>query len=107
LLPLEIRNVGNAPLTIATLQLDAAGSPRFTLPTPPALPLVIAPGDAVSVDIQFDPNANGLLRGALVIRGGTEGQVVNLVGTGTTTAAGMVAALFDLLGVADPPDVLV
>jgi hypothetical protein len=107
LLPLEIRNVGNAPLTIATLQLDAAGSPRFTLPTPPALPLVIAPGDAVSVDIQFDPNANGLLRGALVIQGGTEGQVVNLVGTGTTTAAGMVAALFDLLGVADPPDVLV
>lgn len=106
-LTLEIRNVGNAPLNVNRVALDPAGSNRFSLPAPPALPLVIAPDAAVSVDIQFDPNANGLARGALIIEGSGQGTVVNLVGRGTTTAAGMVAVLFDALGIGDPPEVLV
>ena len=106
-LGLEIRNVGNGPLTIDTVALDAAGSNRFSLPGLPALPLVIAPGDAASVNVAFDPNANGLVRGSIIVRGSGQGQVVNLVGRGTTTAAGMVATLLDVLGVGGPPDVLV
>jgi hypothetical protein len=107
LIPLEIRNIGNAPLTIDHLELDPAGSNRFSLPAPLVLPLVIQPGDAVSLDIQFDPTANGVVRGALIVQGNGQGSVVNLVGTGTTTAAGMVAALFNVLGIGDPADVLV
>lgn len=103
-LDLEIRNIGDAPLTVDTLQLDPAGSLRFSLVAPPGLPLTIPPSGAESVTIRFDPNANGQARGSLVIRGSGQGQVVNLVGQGTSTAAGMVAVLFDLLGIGDPPE---
>ena len=107
-LALEIRNIGNAPLTVTRVALDPAGSNRFSLPALPALPLPpIEPGAAVSVDVQFDPNANGLVRGSIIVEGGGQGAVTNLVGRGTTTAAGMVAVLMNVLGVGDPPEVLV
>ncbi|MEV6415815.1 choice-of-anchor D domain-containing protein [Kribbella sp. NPDC051718] len=105
-LPLEIRNLGSAPLTIDTVQLDVAGSNRFSLPGLPALPLVIAPGDATSVTVRFDPNANGVVRGAVIVRGNGQGAVVNLLAEGTTTAAGMVAVLLNTLGLSDPPEVV-
>ncbi len=106
---LEIRNAGNATLTVDTVQLDPAGSNRFALPGLPVLPLVIAPGDATVVQVQFNPIANGPARGSVILRdtASGEGQVVNLSGQGTTTAAGMVATLLNVLGVSDPPDVLV
>jgi hypothetical protein len=103
----EIRNIGNAPLTVGRLALDPAGSNRFTLQAPPVPPFVIGPGDATSVDIQFDVIANGRLRGALIVEGDGQGSVTGLVGDGTITAAGMVATLLELLGIADRPDVLV
>ncbi|NTW39192.1 MAG: choice-of-anchor D domain-containing protein [Cellulomonadaceae bacterium] len=103
-LPLEIRNIGDAPLNVDTLALDAAGSPRFTLVAPPAVPFTIQPGGSRTVTVRFDPIANGPLLGSLVIRGSGQGQVVNLVGQGTTTATGMVAVLLELLGVSDPPE---
>jgi hypothetical protein len=106
-LPLEIRNIGNAPLTVTQVALDPAGSNRFTLPVPPALPLTVPPGDAISVDVQFDPIANGLLRGSIIVVGDGQGAVTNLVGRGTTTAAGMVALLMNLIDVADQQEVLV
>jgi hypothetical protein len=106
-LPLEIRNVGNAPLNVDTLALDPAGSGRFSLLAPPALPLAIGPGDAVTVNVQFDPIANGFLRSSVIVHGSGQGAVVNLIGRGTTTAAGMVASLMNLLGIGDPPEVLV
>jgi hypothetical protein len=102
-LVLEIRNSGNGPLNLDRVALDPAGSDRFSLPAPPALPQVIPPDEAITVRIRFDPNANGLRRGALIVHGSGQGAVVNLVGRGTTTAAGMVAAILDVLGIG--PDV--
>lgn len=92
----------NKEIGVDTLALDPAGSSRFSLVAPPALPFVVAPGDAVSVNVQFDPTANGFLRSSVIVRGSGQGAVVNVIGR-TTAAAGMVAALFDLLGVGDPP----
>jgi hypothetical protein len=106
-LALEIRNIGNAPLTVDHFELDPAGSNRFSIPTPPALPLNVAPDNSVSVDIQFDPNANGPARGSVLIRGSGQGSIVNLIGRGTTTAAGMVALLFNALGMGETPEVVV
>jgi len=54
--------------------------------------------------VRFDPNANGLVRGAVIVRGSGQGAVVNLVAQGTTTAAGMVAVLLNALGLADAPE---
>jgi hypothetical protein len=106
-LPLEIRNVGNNNLTVDTITFDAAGSATFTTPGLPALPFTVAPGDARTITVRFTPTANGIQRGAIVIRGSGQGVVVNLTGQGTTTTAGMVAVLLNTLGLADPPEVLV
>ncbi len=106
-LPLEIRNIGNAPLSVTRLALDPASSNRFSLLAAPAVPFNIDPGGATSVDVQFDPNANGLVRGAVIVEAGGQGAITNLVGRGTTTAAGMVAVLMNVLGVGNPPEVLV
>jgi hypothetical protein len=103
----ELRNVGDGPLPITALALDPAGSNRFSLVAPPALPLSIPPGGSVSVTVRFDPNANGVVRGALTVIGGGQGQVVTLTGQGTTTAAGMVALLMEQLGIGQPQDALV
>jgi hypothetical protein len=105
-LALEIRNIGNAPLTVTDVG-PPVGSPRFSIPVPPALPVTIGPGDFISVDVQFDPIANGPARGSIIVRGAGFGAVTNLVGTGTTTAAGMVAVLMNLLGIGDPPEAVV
>src|SRR5262249_53768979 len=78
-LALEIRNVGNAPLTVDRVELDAHGDNTFTLPAPPAPGLTIGPGDAVSVDIRFSPTDDGVRRSALIVEGGGQGSVVNLV----------------------------
>ena len=108
--PLEIRNIGNAALPVTRLVLDPASSPRFSLSrtvVPPAAGPVIQPGDALLVDVTLDVLANGALRGAVIVEGGGQGTVVSLSGTGTTTAAGMVATLFDVLGLGDRAEVLV
>lgn len=106
-LALEIRNIGNAPLTVTQVAFDPAGSPRFSLPVPPALPVTIGPGALITVDVQFAPTANGLARGTVIVQAGGAGAVTNLLGRGTTTAAGMVAALMNLLGVGGPPEAVV
>jgi hypothetical protein len=103
-LPLEIRNVGSAPLNLDTISLDAADSNRFSLPSLPALPFVVAPGDGRSIMVRLDPNANGPVRGAVIVRGSGQGAVAKLAGQGTTTAAGMVAVLLNALGLADAPE---
>ncbi|WP_426595713.1 choice-of-anchor D domain-containing protein [Cellulomonas sp. McL0617] len=103
-LVLEIRNLGDGPMSLDAIDLDAAGSNRFTLVNPPAVPRNVPAGGSESVTVRFDPIANGPAVRSLVVRASGQGQVVNLVGTGTTTAAGMVAVLFDLLGVGGPPD---
>lgn len=99
--PVLISNIGNAVLNIDHVDLDAAGNVRFSLPTPPALPFVIAPGASVPVDVRFDPNANGLVRTSLIIQGSAQAAVVNITGRGTTTGAGMFASLLNTLGITD------
>jgi hypothetical protein len=108
--PLEIRNIGNAALPLTRLVPDPASSPRFTLSrtvVPPAAGPVIQPGDAFTVDVTLDVLGNGPLRGAVIVEGGGQGSIVSLSGNGTATAAGMVATLFDVLGLSDRSEVLV
>ena len=57
-IPLEIANTGLDDINVTTFAL-AAGNAAFTVPTPPALPLLLHPGDVQSVDIQFSPTAAG------------------------------------------------
>ena len=47
-----------------------------------------------------------MVRGSITVAGDGQGQVVTLTGQGTTTAAGLVAVLFEQLGLGDPADAL-
>jgi photosystem II stability/assembly factor-like uncharacterized protein len=107
--PLEIRNIGTAPLPVTRLARDPASSLRFTLSrtVPPGPTPVIQPGDAFTVDVTLDVLGNGPLSGAVIVEGAGQGAVVSLSGTGTTSAAGMVATLFDVLGLGDRAEALV
>jgi hypothetical protein len=106
-LALEIRNIGNAPLQVTGVAVDPAGNQRFSIPVGPALPATIPPGGSITVNVQFDPNANGVVRSAVIVQGADFGAVTTLIGRGTTTAAGMVAVLMNALGIGDPPEAVV
>jgi hypothetical protein len=104
-LDLELRNIGDGPLQISTMTLDPHGSPAFTLPSP-GLPPPIPPGGSATLPVRFAPVANGVVRGSITVAGDGQGQVVSLTGQGTTTAAGLVAVLFEQLALGDPRDAL-
>lgn len=108
-LPLEVRNVGNAPLQIDALPV-IVGSTLFALSLPnpaPTFPLTVPPGGAWTVDVTYTPTTNDAANAALTVTGSGQGQVVNLIGQGTTTATGMVAVLLNTLGLSDAPDAVV
>jgi hypothetical protein len=63
----RLRNTGAGELSISSLRISGSG---FSLEAPPALPAVIAPGDAVNVTVQFQPMSSKIKRfeGELQIR---------------------------------------
>lgn len=103
MLPLEIRNVGLGPLSIAAITLDPVGNAAFTLPGLPALPLAVPAGGSASINVRFAPTANGAVTSSVLITGNGQGAVVNLSGTGSTIGTGVLAMIFDLLGVGQDP----
>jgi len=56
----DIFNIGDATLTITSIDDPTAGAnPVFTLASPPAMPLDIAPGDKATITMNFAPTAPG------------------------------------------------
>jgi hypothetical protein len=104
-IPLEIANTGLDDINVTTLAL-AAGNAAFTLPTPPALPLLLHPGDVQSVDVQFSPTAAGAI--TRILNAGLTGQPVIAVAlNGTGAAAGsanLLAAVIHFFGLGTDGD---
>jgi Abnormal spindle-like microcephaly-assoc'd, ASPM-SPD-2-Hydin len=87
-----VMSTGSAALTINSATVSGAG---FAV-AGPGLPVNVAPGDAVTLQVKFDPASAGAASGTLTIAtnapaGGT--AVVNLSGTGDA-AAGALSTLF-------------
>jgi hypothetical protein len=61
-----VTNSGLIPATISLIGTTTANGP-FTVPSPPALPAVLAPGKFLSFPITFTPTVNGLSSGALEV----------------------------------------
>lgn len=55
--PLTLSNSGQANLTITSLTWQGTAASQFSLVSPPALPLVIAPGGSQGLVIQFAPSS--------------------------------------------------
>ena len=83
---LTLRNVGNAPLTLAALELEGGGSGAFAVLETPALPLNLAVGQAVSLTVQFAPRAAETYAATLQMLdgSGTVLRTVSLRGQGQT-----------------------
>jgi hypothetical protein len=63
---LQITNAGDAqtPLVVSGLTFSAAG---FSLVSPPALPLTLAPGASQTLTVHFSPTVSGAITGTLAI----------------------------------------
>ena len=104
-IPLEIANTGLDDINVTTFAL-AAGNAAFTLPTPPALPLLLHPGDVQSVDIQFSPTAAGAITRILNVGlTGPPAIAVTLNGTGAAAgSANLLAAIIHFFGLGTDDD---
>jgi hypothetical protein len=82
-------NTGCAPDTITSLTLTGSG---FTGPND-TLPIIVAPGDSVTLEYHFVPSDTGVFTGQVnlnvVSMGLTENLVVGLSGTGVPAAASL------------------
>jgi hypothetical protein len=79
--PVTISSVGTAPVTVNSATLNGAG---FTM-SGAAFPVVLAPGLAVALDVQFSPAVAGPSSGQLTIQSNSSTNavaVVSLTGTG-------------------------
>jgi len=85
---MTIASTGTAPLTVTNVTL-AGGIAGFSLPSPPALPLVVPSGSSVNVTVAFSPSSAGLAEDILRIT--TDDPAANLTevalrGTGVPSA---------------------
>jgi hypothetical protein len=104
-IPLEISNTGLDVINVTTLAL-AAGNAAFSLPTPPALPLALGPGDVQSVDVQFAPAAAGAINRTLNVGlAGVPAIAVTLNGAGAAAgSSSLIASIIHFFGLGDDDD---
>jgi hypothetical protein len=80
---ITLTSTGTAPVTVNSATVTGTG---FTLSSAPAFPVTLAPGQATTLGIEFDPTTPGSAAGQLTIssNSSTNGaEVVSLTGTGT------------------------
>jgi hypothetical protein len=65
-LPLQITNAPDAQSSLVINNFSLVGS-GFSLVSPPALPLTLAPGESRNLTIQFSPTSSGAATGSLAI----------------------------------------
>ena len=69
-LRIQVANYESVPLGIDSLRLSGGDPGEFTMPDPPARPIVIGPGDTLTLEIVYTPGSTGLRQGAVEIFAG-------------------------------------
>lgn len=77
----SVQNTGTAAAAISIIAVTSGAV--FTLPSPPSLPLTLAPGESLSFPVKFAPNATGALTSTLRINAAS----LTLSGSGSPPAA--------------------
>ena len=109
-IPVQLFNVGTAPLTISNIALSAAPanpactSADFSLVPAPTFPIVIPPGGESDVTFQFAPAGAGALCAEFTITSDDPIPTRTLLATGTgiLPSAGFWATLLQNLGLGHP-----
>jgi hypothetical protein len=73
-----VTNSGSLPATIANIGTTPANGP-YSLPTPPPLPLILAPSASATFKISFKPTATGFSDGTLIL----DTTSIPLIGSGS------------------------
>ena len=85
-----IRNLGTALLTVTELAIEPAQASGFELANAPAVPLTVAAGESLTLDLVFRPIALGAAAGTFRVRGddpNASEAVMSLGGMGIEVAA--------------------
>lgn len=64
---ISMTNINGSDVTIYGVEFQAESSGDFSLPSPPAVPIVLAPGNTVEVEVAFTPSADGYVSAVLEI----------------------------------------
>jgi hypothetical protein len=99
--PVQLFNVGTAPLNISAINLTS-GSNDFSLTPAPAFPIVIPPGGEFDLTLQFAPSGGGKLNAVFSAVSDDARSPLNITayGTGVQASAGLWTNLLTLLGIA-------
>jgi hypothetical protein len=102
-LPVQLFNVGTAPLNISAIN-QTNGSNDFSLSPVPAFPVVIAPGGEFDITFIFTPSGGGPLAAdfSLVSDDAQSPLTITTYGTGDQASASYWTQLLQLLGLAHP-----
>lgn len=78
---MRLESCGLRPLELSrvALAVDAAHptDPRFSIPAPPALPVTLAPGDGIDVEVAFDASQPGAASGFLEAASNAHGAPIS------------------------------
>jgi hypothetical protein len=81
-LALALQNQGDADVTVQALEVGVECADAFRLEDTPSLPLVLQPGQGVTVTVAFCPRFVGDVECTLAIAGTPDSATVSLFGTG-------------------------
>lgn len=106
----EIRNVGSAPLSVASLTLSGPQAAAYAMNGAPMLPSVVAPGQGITLTLALTPAMAGAAPASLQIASDdpmTPQAKVDLTGTGVSTQLSVSPTAIDFgygkVGVASAP----
>ena len=102
-IPVQLFNVGTAPLNISAINLTT-GSNNFSLSPAPAFPIIIPPGGEIDVTVQFAPTGGGKLNAVFSAVSDDAHSPMNITayGTGAQASADLWTNILTLLGIAHP-----
>jgi Abnormal spindle-like microcephaly-assoc'd, ASPM-SPD-2-Hydin len=102
-IPVQLFNVGTAPLNIASITLSN-GSTDFTLTPAPTFPLAIPAGGESDITLQFAPSGAGLLTAEFTIASDDPRTPLklNASGTGNLATSGFWSTFLTTFGLAHP-----
>ncbi|MCB0835491.1 MAG: T9SS type A sorting domain-containing protein [Bacteroidetes bacterium] len=84
-----LANNGNQAIIITSLSISGSGSGQFSLAFPYTLPVILAPGDSMQIDVDFVPGSSGPHSATLQVQHTGDNATVQipLSGTGGTPPA--------------------
>lgn len=64
---ISMKNINGSDVNVDRVEFQAGGSGDFSMMNPPAVPVILAPGDMIEVEVAFTPSAVGYVSAVLEV----------------------------------------